>query len=1242
MSSDTTDTPLLTAASTTVSTWAKGGRYDADKTMDYGENGDAYMCWAGSASSMIAWWQNLYEVDQYANAEVETGPEDIFDVFVANWANDGNNVCNALRWWFAGTTTYGYNGNEKAGYYSHLFTQSSLSNTVVYRNLYGAGAANIANSIACEFLQGSILSLGIFDEAGNGHALTLYGIEQDSSTGRLTTIHVADSNDYKNNVFEIEVSFDEAAGYYKLRNSSYKGWNIWDYELLRAYAPSDTTAPTSPSDLNVLVLADRVTFSWTGSSEEGVFYEVRFDDTYRVSTTTELTVSITEVGTYQWSVRAIDSVGNSTGWVKGTDFAAPALMTPENLNVDVQEEGTRAVFSWQSGQALEGVTYELRYRAMGSSNYTTITTSETKYTAQLKTIGNYEWSVRATDIAGNETDWISGAQFTNDYSVPQLNLSAPTRTRVADGQTRVTFSWSCSKVASYEITVDGVTYSAPGTLYSLTLGDGAHTYSVKAMDSVGNEVTVEGSAFTLDATAPVLTLQGINTKAQNDGTTEVTFSWDCTEEATYTLNVNGESYTRLTETQFTLCLPNGQYSYSVTATDAAGNSSTSEQKPFTLDSEVSPLTLNPLSIKATAKGISEVVFSWNSVEKDGRYELTVNGKTYTDIGSANSYRLELPDGTYSYTLKGTYAAGNSTVVAGDPFTLDATPPVLMLKKPQLKELGDGTTQVTLSWSAPGAARCELTVDGELQQLTGNSCTLVLATGSHSYTISAWDIAGNRAEESATLTVGSFAEVTLLKSNNKGKGTVAISWEGEEGAGYELKVGGKTYKLGRKTSWKGSLRDGEQAYTLTTIHADGSRSESRNSFTIDATAPRVTGTTATTDKETRLTTLSWASDADAVFFDIMKGKTRIERVEKGNSCAMALEDGKYSYTLVATDASGNSSKTKLSFKVDTTPVNLKNAKASVKKGKAPGSATVTLSWKGESKATYTVKVYDTMGTADTSDDTLVRTEANLRKSSVKLTNMAEKNGASAYRYTIEAWDQAGNDSMLNSTDPLVVDTVKPLFADLSAPANKSTLNTTATLSWTGVVGETYTLKVGKKTETIIGMGELITRNYEADGKYSYTLTAVDQGKNKTSVKGTFTVDTTAPSLSKVSAKGGKVSREEMQVTLSWKGESKAIYTLTDDETQAETETRNTSSKLNLGTGAHSYTLTATDLAGNASSLSVTLTVDVATKSVSVATQAASLDRELALSSGSEVLADAGLAAATLPGLETDRNELRLLA
>lgn len=92
------------AETTTTTYWAKGvgangGWYDVDKT---DAEGDDLMCYAASASNLIAWWQNM---QPSVPSGTPTKVDDIFDRYKSASATKGElggDTGWALAWWISG------------------------------------------------------------------------------------------------------------------------------------------------------------------------------------------------------------------------------------------------------------------------------------------------------------------------------------------------------------------------------------------------------------------------------------------------------------------------------------------------------------------------------------------------------------------------------------------------------------------------------------------------------------------------------------------------------------------------------------------------------------------------------------------------------------------------------------------------------------------------------------------------------------------------------------------------------------------------------------------------------------------------------------------------------------------------------------------------------------------------------------------------------------------------------------
>ena len=126
--------------------------------------------------------------------------------------------------------------------------------------------------------------------------------------------------------------------------------------------------------------------------------------------------------------------------------------------------------------------------------------------------------------------------------------------------------------------------------------DGAWTTSTTLIDSSGNTSAARAGEFILDTTppaAPTGQLAGISDTGTpgdlktNDNTP--TLGGTAEANATVQIEVNGQTYTVTANAQgawslpATATLPDGTYTPVITVTDAAGNSSTANGTPFTVD-----------------------------------------------------------------------------------------------------------------------------------------------------------------------------------------------------------------------------------------------------------------------------------------------------------------------------------------------------------------------------------------------------------------------------------------------------------------------------------------------------------------------------------------------------------------------------------------------------------------------------------------------------------------------------------
>ena len=236
--------------------------------------------------------------------------------------------------------------------------------------------------------------------------------------------------------------------------------------------------------------------------------------------------------------------------------------------------------------------------------------------------GSYTFSVRAVDAAGNPDITPATRSFTVDTVAPDTSVTGPSG---LTSQTTQSFSFDSSEAGStYECRLDTPTgpggYGACTSQYS-TIVNGAYTLLVRAVDPAGNaDPTPATRSFTVDTVAPNTSLSGGATGFTNQ--TTQSFTLDSTEAgSTYECRLDtpgGPGGYGACSQQYTTTT-NGAYTFSVRATDLAGNTDpTPATRSFTVDT-VAPDT----SVSAGADGPTDLMgqsFAFASSEPGSTYE----------------------------------------------------------------------------------------------------------------------------------------------------------------------------------------------------------------------------------------------------------------------------------------------------------------------------------------------------------------------------------------------------------------------------------------------------------------------------------------------------------------------------------------------------------------------------------------------------------------------------------------------
>ncbi|MBW3625278.1 MAG: S8 family serine peptidase [Armatimonadetes bacterium] len=331
-------------------------------------------------------------------------------------------------------------------------------------------------------------------------------------------------------------------------------------------------------------------------------------------------------------------------------------------------------------------------------------------------------------------------------------------------------NWAQAGVTAASTAHFTVSELRPDTLYSFRVR-AYHRWSPSGYSNVA-------SASPLDTLSPSIRITAPQWSTTVSGT--VTITADASDNVgvtTVEFYANGELIGSDTIAPYsaswdTALQPNGYYTLTVVASDAAGNrsSSSSGNRVQNITPDTSPPGVGimaPLWATTVTGAVTVMAEAWDDTGVT-QVEFHVNGELIgTDTTAPYSMDWDttvLPNGYHSLTVTASDAAGNRTSSSSgntvQNITPDTTPPGVGITGPQWASTVSGTVTITAdAWDDTGVTQVEFYVNGELigtdttapYSMEWN--TTGLPNGYHSVMVIATDAAGNRGSASSGNNVG---------------------------------------------------------------------------------------------------------------------------------------------------------------------------------------------------------------------------------------------------------------------------------------------------------------------------------------------------------------------------------------------------------------------------------------------------------------------------------------------------------
>jgi len=563
----------------------------------------------------------------------------------------------------------------------------------------------------------------------------------------------------------------------------------------------------------------------TGQIEGGDWVGVSIDNGVTYSP------AVVGAGGDSWSLASVQIEGKGTLWVRvfdaagngGTPFShayeldtaapgkpsTPDLTDASDSGDDDQDNITGVTTPTFTGTAEKDATITLYAdgNVVGSGKADT----DGKWSVTVDEAlegGDYDFTVRATDLAGNQGDASDALAVTIITAAPDtenltFTLSADSGiggdriTNVPSQMLEGTLSAALASGEKVEVYLDGKWRDAEAvagdTTWSLdaTLKEGEHEVEVRVINAIGNAGPVGKYAYTLDTEAPTVEITSDKPKLKAGDTATITFTFSedpgvalSSEVITViggTLSaVSGSGLERTAVFTPNVNQNGGSASISIDAglfTDLAGNDSAS--------ASLTSLTFDTLAPAAPSAPVLAVV-SDTGVAGDG---ITANDRpTFTGTAESGATVVlydardnvigtgtavdgawsiapvaALGEGKHTISARAVDAAGNESAAAtGGEITIDFTPPTLSITSNVDKLKIGETATISFTFSEdPGNSFTKADIQlsgGTLGDLTRNGLTF-------SATFTPDD---NVDTTTASITVGAGAYVDVA-GNNGGPG-----------------------------------------------------------------------------------------------------------------------------------------------------------------------------------------------------------------------------------------------------------------------------------------------------------------------------------------------------------------------------------------------------------------------------------------------------------------------------------------
>ncbi|MDX6411688.1 MAG: large repetitive protein, partial [Gaiellaceae bacterium] len=705
----------------------------------------------------------------------------------------------------------------------------------------------------------------------------------------------------------------------------------------------DTAAPSTAIDAHpVDPTADAsASFSFSASdqapSSEGLHFECKLDDAAFAACASPESYSSVSDGSHTFQVRAIDNAGNADASAESftwtVDTIAPNTTITSHPNDPSASSSAAFEFAGSDpGTSSGGIHFacSLDGGALGACS------SPSGYSGLAE--GPHTFSVQALDAAGNADATPATFGWFVDTTAPDTSLTGRPSDPTASSSASFTFSGSDASPSSgnvhFECSLDSAAFSACASPQGYSsLGEGAHTFRVHAIDKAGNvDATAASFGWLVDTVSPDTTI----TTRPSDPTasSSATFAFGGSDPSPSSGGIHFEC--RLDNGSFDACaspvtytgLGDGAHTFSVRAIDAVANTDATPATHAWFVDTVAPDT-SIASHPNDPSGSSSGSFTFNGSDPSPssggiHFECSVDGGAFAACASPKSVS-GLADGSRNFRVRAVDAVGNTDATpASYTWSVDtAAPDTSITSRPSsLSVSSSASFGFTGSDPSPssGGIHFECSMDGGAFSSCTSPKSYNLADGSHTFRVQAIDAVGNTdaTPASFTWTIDTIAPDTTIGSKPSSPSTTtapSFSFTStESGSSFQCSLDGAAFAACASPQAYSGLAQGSHTFLVKATDAAGNTdaTPASHTWTIDSIAPDTSVTSGPANGTT-------STSATFAFTSTESGSTFQCALDAGGfaTCTSpkdyaGLSLGSHTFQVKGTDAAGNTDASPASY------------------------------------------------------------------------------------------------------------------------------------------------------------------------------------------------------------------------------------------------------------------------------------------------------------------------------------------